>query len=91
MDRCDAPETRERRQPWEVRHEVRSLGSLRVDGVGGHRLPFRRLGDLALVIEAHGDTDRNLTGLQWAPAERSPRKQIRRGELCAMGAGEERF
>lgn len=50
MDRCDVPKTRERRQPWEVRQKVR------VDGVAGHRLPFRRVGKLVLVTEAHWDT-----------------------------------
>lgn len=58
MDSCNAPETQERKQPWEVRHEVRSLGSLRVDGVDGHTLPFRRLGELALMMEAHWDTQK---------------------------------
>lgn len=86
MDSCNAPETQERKQPWEVRHEVRSLGSLRVDGVDGHRLPFRRLGELALMMEAHWDTGRKPTGLQWSPAERSPRRQMRRVETCVVVA-----
>lgn len=29
---------------------------MRVDGVGGHRLPFTRLRELALAMEAHWDT-----------------------------------
>lgn len=57
-----------------------------VDGVDGHRLPFKKLGELALVMEAHWDTGRKLTGLQWSPAERSPRRQMTRVETCAVVA-----
>lgn len=45
MERHDAPETLERRQLWEVKpDEMSLLGTWRVYGVVGYRLPFRRVG-----------------------------------------------
>lgn len=41
----NAPETLGRREPWEVKPEEMSLlGTWRVYGVVGYRLPFRRVG-----------------------------------------------
>lgn len=45
MSRCDASETQEKQQPWEVKQgEMGWFGARRVYGGVGYRWPFRRVG-----------------------------------------------